>query len=200
MTLYDRIAAAIEKRLAAAQAAETHPDPRVRAIAAGVERRDGCWVWSQTTLGGYAKRDVDGRTVALHRWMYEACIGPVSDGLELDHTCRVRNCVNPAHLEPVTSSENKRRAHAARGVYDACPNGHPRQGPPPGGRVAACLTCKREERRRRVSRGPRPDSPHGTVNTYNLGCRCDACRKARHDYDAAAKARRYEIGVDDGDG
>jgi hypothetical protein len=47
--------------------------------------------------------------VLAHRWAYEHFIGPIPAGLEIDHLCRVRHCVNPAHLEPVTKSENRRR-------------------------------------------------------------------------------------------
>lgn len=58
--------------------------------------------------------------------MYEHVKGPVPDGLELDHLCRVHNCVNPAHLEAVTHAENVRRGEA--GLHNPekthCPNGH----------------------------------------------------------------------------
>jgi hypothetical protein len=57
-------------------------------------------------------------------------VGPVPQGLELDHLCRVRGCVNPAHLEPVTMRENARRGAVARGYgtvlsLDCCTHGHP---------------------------------------------------------------------------
>lgn len=135
------------------------------------------------------KRTINGKTVALHRWMYEMCRGVIPDGMEIDHICRVRNCVNPDHLEPVTSSENKRRAHSARGVYDACPAGHPRTAPPPGV-LATCKECRLAERRRKVERGVRPESAHGKASTYNLGCRCDDCREARRAYD---RGRRRDL-------
>jgi hypothetical protein len=73
----------------------------------GYETR--CWVW-QLALNtvGYAIRHRDGQTRVVHRLNYERDVGPVPEGLELDHLCRVRRCVNPAHLEPVTHTENLR--------------------------------------------------------------------------------------------
>ena len=56
-----------------------------------------------------------------HRWAYEDKVGPIPEGLDIDHLCRVRACVNPGHLEPVTRAENIRRAAAAK---NACPAGH----------------------------------------------------------------------------
>jgi hypothetical protein len=76
---------------------------------------DGCWLH----LGcldeeGYASFYVNGRTVQAHRFAYEITVGPIPPGLHLDHVkargCTHRNCVNPAHLEPVTPRENTRRS------------------------------------------------------------------------------------------
>lgn len=75
----------------------------------------GCWLWTATTTGGYGRITVGSRTdrtkrgVYAHRLAYESLVGAVPDGLDLDHLCRVRCCVNPAHLEPVTRQENARR-------------------------------------------------------------------------------------------
>lgn len=87
---------------------------------AKVDRRDGgdCWPWLGTTTStGYGLFGVprEDRTVGAHRYAYELVVGPIPTGLELDHLCRVRNCVNPAHLEPVTHAENLRRGREARG-------------------------------------------------------------------------------------
>lgn len=67
-----------------------------------------CWVWlrSRNHLG-YGSA---GRGVWAHRMMYKRHIGPIPEGLELDHLCRNPSCVNPEHLEPVTHQENIRRA------------------------------------------------------------------------------------------
>jgi HNH endonuclease len=70
----------------------------------------GCWLWQRSLMtSGYARVFREGRTRAGHREYYERHIGPIPDGLELDHLCRNRRCVNPGHLEPVTRTENIRR-------------------------------------------------------------------------------------------
>lgn len=74
---------------------------------------DGCWIWlGKPTAGGYGRANRGGRYVAAHRAVYEAHRGRIPDGLELDHLCAVRMCVNPKHLEVVTHAENLRRARA----------------------------------------------------------------------------------------
>jgi hypothetical protein len=80
---------------------------------------DGCWIWTGAlSTQGYgnirigSRTDGSRRVVPTHIVMWESQNGPVSDGLELDHLCRVRACCNPAHLEPVTPSVNMKRAMA----------------------------------------------------------------------------------------
>lgn len=69
-----------------------------------------CWVWSGSLdKKGYGRINRDGYLYA-HRYMYERVNGPVPEGFELDHLCRVRQCVNPGHVEPVTHAENMRRS------------------------------------------------------------------------------------------
>jgi hypothetical protein len=70
-----------------------------------------CWAWTgPLTAGtGYGYANINSRRVGSHRAMYEHHKGLIPDGLELDHLCRVRHCVNPEHLEPVTRRENVRR-------------------------------------------------------------------------------------------
>ena len=109
---------------------------------------DECWIWqAYTCRKGYGQFKVDGRMVKAHRWSYEHFVGPIPDGLELDHLCRVRNCVNPAHLEAVTHAENVRRGESGKNqrAKTHCPQGHPYAGENlyvyPDGR-RNCRTCQ----------------------------------------------------------
>jgi len=96
---------------------------------AKVDRRgpDECWEWQGgRTMGGYGRFEMPGqrgRGTGAHRVAYQLLVGPIPDGLTLDHLCRNKPCVNPAHLEPVTAEENLRRQGRTRTV---CRNGHPR--------------------------------------------------------------------------
>lgn len=74
-----------------------------------------CWLWTGApTNQGYGHLKIRGLWVKAHRLAYEMLVGPVPDGLELDHLCRVRLCVRPSHLEPVTHAENVARAPSRR--------------------------------------------------------------------------------------
>ncbi len=87
-----------------------------------------CWTWTTSVdTDGYGQIRVDGRMRSAHRLAYESLVGAIPQGLELDHTCRVRACVNPAHLEPVTHAENVRRGRvgAWQRAKTHCPKGHP---------------------------------------------------------------------------
>ena len=133
--------------------ATVHPEPF-----------SGCWLWSGTIGGsGYGYISVGGRAgirARAHRLAYELFVGPIPKGFDLDHLCRVRLCVNPNHLEPVTRSENLLRGEGV-GKYQAqkthCALGHPyseentshsvRDGSP----RRRCLACHRNsEAKRRV--------------------------------------------------
>ena len=92
-----------------------------------VMRTDGCWHWIGHLRSGYGRLMVNGSFISAHRMSYEHFVGPIPDGLEIDHLCRNRSCVNPDHLEPVTRTENIRRgtSPAARNaVKSHCPRGH----------------------------------------------------------------------------
>ena len=110
-----------------------------------------CWIWTAgISSNGYAVFWDRGPKKA-HRFAYERFVGPVPAGLELDHLCRVRHCVNPEHLEPVTRAENCKRGnlnkhHTAK---THCPHGHPYDDAntyitPEGWR--ACRACKERYR------------------------------------------------------
>lgn len=72
-----------------------------------VNAKSGCWEWQAfLTPKGYGQFSVKGRMVRAHRFAYEWMVGPITEGMELDHLCRNRRCVNPDHLEPVTHREN----------------------------------------------------------------------------------------------
>lgn len=95
--------------------------------------RERCWEWTGYRRGGYGRAKVNGVVVTVHRAAYEALVGPVPPGLVLDHLCRNKACYNPAHLEPVTNTENLRRGNlpqleTMRGTshdVTSCPAGHP---------------------------------------------------------------------------
>ena len=107
---------------------QRHGDPLAGAAPVGLPLADrlarytssdglGCWPWTGTLDGqGYPFLNVDGVPRRAHRLSFEMHRGPIPSGLELDHLCRVRRCVNPEHLEPVTHAENMRRMRAAQGV------------------------------------------------------------------------------------
>ncbi len=69
-----------------------------------------CWLWTGAKNSkGYGCFAVAGRSQLAHRVAYEELVGSIPDGLQIDHLCRIKSCVNPAHLEPVTALENMNR-------------------------------------------------------------------------------------------
>lgn len=86
-----------------------------------------CWLWRGCiSTRGYGMVAIGGKVKLTHRLAYELFKGPIPDGLELDHLCRVRNCCNPDHLEAVTHEENVRRGESGckQRSKTHCPSGH----------------------------------------------------------------------------
>lgn len=96
------------------------------------EPNTGCWLWIGCTMrNGYGKMTVNGKNILAHRFSYETFVGPIAQGLEADHLCGVRQCVNFRHLEVVTHTENLLRGNtstAANAAKTHCPQRHPYSG------------------------------------------------------------------------
>lgn len=92
-------------------------------VAVDIQTR--CWNWlGVVDSKGYGHMRIGGVQQRVHRASYEAFVGPVPEGLQIDHLCRNRGCVNPGHLEPVSCAENQRRSPLANVSKTACPRGH----------------------------------------------------------------------------
>jgi hypothetical protein len=122
----------------------------------------GCWIWmGSMAVNGYGMFKVRaGEQVLAHRFAYERAHGAVPDGLSLDHLCRVRCCVNPVHLEPVTTrvnilrgvgvtSANARKTHCHRG-HEFTPENTVRAGRNGEGR--RCRICRQRDAARARAR------------------------------------------------
>lgn len=116
-----------------------------------------CIVWTGTLSStGYGCLSIENVPVLAHRYAYERVYGPIPQGLEIDHLCRNRACVNLAHLEPVTCKVNVNRgslAHVNReraANAKTCRNGHPltEETRLPAHQRLRCLICRREKLRR----------------------------------------------------
>lgn len=116
--------------------------------------RDACWMWiGGIGRDGYGKFSIDYKNRPAHRIAYAMFRGAIPTGMQIDHLCRTRACVNPAHLEPVTNRENTIRANAARGPRTHCRRGHSRaeHGLMNTAGYLVCQLCRRENAARKRS-------------------------------------------------
>lgn len=124
-----------------------------------VTKTDGCWSWHGSHHEhGYGIISLEGKPRRVHRLVYEMLVGPIPEGLDLDHLCRNRGCCNPAHLEPVTRRENLLRGDtivAAQVARTHCPLGH--EYTPDNTRInngcRSCRDCERQRDRQRYADG-----------------------------------------------
>lgn len=119
-----------------------------------------CWEWEASKDSkGYGRFRVGGQNKYAHRVAWELLVGPITDGMELDHLCRNHSCCFPEHLEETTGAENKRRGYGV-GTISArkthCPKGHEYSAEntkvritKTGGVNRQCITCERARSRRR---------------------------------------------------
>lgn len=123
---------------------EKHFLPRIS------EDQNGCWNWLGDILrNGYGRLTYQNKGRLVHRFSYEWHVGPIPEGLQIDHLCRNRHCCNPQHLEAVTPRVNTLRGHtivAANAAKTVCPLGHPLSGDNlylKPGRHRICIACRK---------------------------------------------------------
>jgi hypothetical protein len=137
----------------------THSRPPAERFWEKVDKTEGCWLWTGAKIpDGYGSFRLDSQTHELaHRFAYRTTVGVVPPGLQLDHLCRNRACVNPEHLEPVTHRENGARGNVGRRNRDKthCKHGHEFTSENTGrcGGKRYCRVCRRRwQREYRASR------------------------------------------------
>lgn len=132
--------------------------PFTGAVMYSIDTKTGCWNWEKSIgANGYGVKHIGRTSITAHRYVYQQHVGQIPDGMELDHLCRNRRCVNPQHLEPVTHIENMMRCtpFAAKVMSNLCKHGHALDGVRTrsgGGRY--CKTCVRlNKQRQRAASG-----------------------------------------------
>lgn len=125
-----------------------------RAGTSYVEDENGCWISTYSTGShGYAQigwnKDRQRFVTTAHRasWVY-ANDGQIPDGMTIDHTCKVRRCVNPAHLRLLPNFENARRTSGRDWPMGQCINGHPNSNLYWDGSRYRCRPCQVAARKR----------------------------------------------------
>lgn len=87
-----------------------------------------CWIWTAASSNGYGRLTMNNKQLSAHRVSYCWLVGPLKSGMEIDHLCKVTKCVNPRHLELVTTKTNCYRSNSlpSRNAKKThCPKGHP---------------------------------------------------------------------------
>lgn len=118
-----------------------------------------CWQWTaHVDAKGYGRVTIGGKPQLAHRAVYELYVGPIPDGMVIDHLCRNRSCCNPDHLEVVTERENFLRGESPGAIIaktGLCPRGHSMDDYSITNKAKgyrACRTCLNEGKRRRRAR------------------------------------------------
>src|SRR5581483_1993568 len=171
---------------------------------ARIVKGPGCWEWNGAhTAAGYAETWNGKRPILAHRVSYQHFVGPIPEGLTIDHLCRNRGCVRPDHLEPVSHAENMRRGNTVARMNankTHCPLGHPYDTVlKNGGR--ACRECWRIKNRRRFVPSPKvPKShcpqghPYDGENTYVSKRGDRMCRECMRERTREWRARKKAEG------
>jgi hypothetical protein len=140
------------------------PGSPVERFEAYTERVGACRLWTgRLNRSGYGVTTVSGRSVLAHRWSYEHFVGPIPEGVEPDHLCRNRACVEPIHLELVTHRENvlrgksvfaehARKTHCSQGHEFTPENTYRRGANGRGCRECNRIRCQASHQRRKASR------------------------------------------------
>lgn len=168
-----------------------------------VEKSDGCWLWlgakNKLGYGSFGAGSLGSN--AAHRFAYEALVGPIPEGLELDHLCRNPSCVNPSHLDPVTHHENilrgnappainARKTHCKRG-HEFTPDNTYTLKSSDGRDLRDCRTCRNEAQRKLRNR---------TLNKARTEAHRVAIRKLRaahpEEWEALYKAEKQARGLE----
>jgi hypothetical protein len=169
-----------------------------------IEPISGCWLWTSMLKPdgyGYWRRRDENRGRSAHAVIWEEQNGPIPTGMELDHRCRRRGCVNPGHLEPVTHAENCRRAAEAR---THCQRGHAFSAANTivdtsgGRRCRQCIKQRRAEywQRKKLGLVRPPSTTHcrrgHAFSEANTIVEKSGARKCRTCYRAAQRRRYHE--------